>query len=597
MPSMRAVVQDEFGGPEVLRLVTDAPVPQPIPTEVQVRVSCVGVNPVDGKTREGASVAPFMGGFPMTVGWDVAGTVAALGTGVSRFAVGDRVYGMPRFPYSAAGYAEYVTAPSRHLVRIPEALDMATAASIPLPATTAYQIVHDVAQVHAGQTVLVLGAGGMVGSLVVQLAKKLGATVIGHATGEKLRRLERFGTDRGTIRGIDRGIDYAHQQFDDPHLPGGPVRDVDVVVDLIGGEFALRAVPLVRRGGIVVGVPSGQQQGLKEAAAKAGVRGTNMIVEPDHVALEYVSAMIADGELDVQTPATAHLEDVIDVHRRLADGRLPKTVLRVGPNGRSADMARSADVLFRAAAADDPVPPLPEDLAPTSRAEAYEAQRYLAERTGQPTLGWKIAATSAAGQRHINVDGPVAGRVLADRVYDENATVPLTGNRMCLAEPEFVFVMGETLPPRPAPYSAREVAEAVSSLRLGIELPSTRFLDVTAVGAHQLIADNACGHDFVLGPTAHDGWKDRQLADVSMTATITGPSGERTVDGVGANVLGDPWSALMWFVNELSAVGITIESGSFVTTGTCSEPIPVQPGDALHAAFDGLGVVSCTFSE
>lgn len=321
MSEMRAVVQTEFGGPEVLNLIQDAPIPDPIPTEVQVRVRHVGVNPVDGKTRSGASVAKLMGEFPITVGWDVAGEVSALGAGVNRFAVGDRVFGMPRFPYPANGYAEYVTSPSRHLVRIPDSLDSATAASIPLPATTAYQIVHEAAAVRSGQTVLVLGGGGTVGTYVVQMAKKLGAAVIGHATGEKLKRLESLG--------VDRVIDYASHEFDDPNLAGGQIRDVDAVVDLIGGEFALRAVPITKADGIVVGVPSGQQQGLDVAAAQAGIRWTNVIVEPDHVALEYVAELIADGELHVPAPSTVPLEDVVEVHRQMALGRMPKTVLKV----------------------------------------------------------------------------------------------------------------------------------------------------------------------------------------------------------------------------------------------------------------------------
>lgn len=316
---MRAVVQSEFGGPEVLTLTRNAEVPEPIPTEVQVRVRHVGVNPVDGKTRGGASVAALMGDFPITVGWDIAGEVSALGAGVNRFAVGDRVFGMPRFPHPAKAYAEYVTSPSRQLACIPDSLDSATAAAIPLPATTAYQIVHETARVRSGQTVLVLGAGGTVGTYVVQLAKKAGAAVIGHASGEKLDRVQRLGAHRG--------IDYAHEEFDDPNLAGGPLRDVDVVIDLIGGEFALRAVPLTKQDGIVVGVPSGQQEGLGAAAAQAGVRWANLIVEPDHVALEYVAGLVADGELHVPTPTTAPLEAVVEVHRAMESGQMPKTVL------------------------------------------------------------------------------------------------------------------------------------------------------------------------------------------------------------------------------------------------------------------------------
>lgn len=319
-PRMRAVTQMEFGGPEVLSLGHDALIPQPAPTEVQVRVTHIGINPVDGKTREGRSVAALMGGFPMTVGWDVAGTISALGPGVNRFAVGDRVYGMPRFPYAAKAYAEYMTAPSRQLVSVPDGVNLAAAASVPLPATTAYQIVHDITSLGSGQRVLVLGAGGIVGSYVVQLASRLGATVIGHATGAKLAQLQSWG--------IDRTIDYRVEEFDDPHLSGGPIRDIDVVVDLIGGQFGSRAVPLTKREGLLVGVPSGQQQQLRAAAEGAGVRWADVIVEPDRLALEHISRLIAEGALEIPSFQIAPLEDVVKVHQQMDAGRLPKTVLR-----------------------------------------------------------------------------------------------------------------------------------------------------------------------------------------------------------------------------------------------------------------------------
>lgn len=166
---------------------------------------------------------------------------------------------------------------------------------------------------------------------------------------------------------------------------------------------------------------------------------------------------------------------------------------------------------------------------------------------------------------------------------------------MCLAEPEFVFVLGAALPPRTNIYTLDEVMEAVAALHFGIELPSSRFTDVTTAGALQMIADNACGHRFVLGPEAMDSWTSADLSEVSMTAEVDGPSGSRAFEGVGRNVLGDPAAALTWLVNELSAVDIGLAAGDFITTGTCCEPIPVEPGDYLSARFDGLGVVTCTF--
>lgn len=310
---MRAVVQTEFGGSEVLRL-TDVDAPEPFLTEVQVQVHAIGVNPVDAKAREGRAVADAMGGFPMTVGWDVAGVVSKLGTGVNRFAIGDRVFGMPWFPRAAAGYAEYVTAPSRQLVQIPDALDFATAASIPLPATTAYQLVVDVAQVSAGDRVLVLAAGGTVGRLAVQIAKERGAFVIGTDSADRVAAMLELG--------MDEGIDFAQQEFDEV------VADVDIVIDLVGGEHGRRAVTVTKPGGLVIGVPSGEQEGLKGLAEAHGVRATSFIVEPDRVALEHVSRMIAEGSLAVSAPEVWDFEQVQEVHDRLAIGA-QKMTLRV----------------------------------------------------------------------------------------------------------------------------------------------------------------------------------------------------------------------------------------------------------------------------
>ena len=313
MSRMRAVVQHEFGGPEVLRL-EDVEVPEPLPTEVQVRVGYAGVNPVDAKTREGASVAKAMGGFPITVGWDVAGTVSKVGVGVTRFAVGDRVYGMPRFPRACGAYAEYVTAPSRQLVAVPDNLGLAEAAAVPLPATTAYQIVTDVAAVTAGRTVLILGAAGSVGRFAVQIAKSRGARVVGTDGAGKLDDLAAIGADLA--------LDYRTQDFADH------VGDVDVVIDFVGGGDIKRAISVTRPGGLVVSVPSGDKDALRAEAAASGVRLTGLIVEPDRTALEYVSDHIAAGAITVPAPRVRDLTDVVAVHRELARGMV-KTVLRV----------------------------------------------------------------------------------------------------------------------------------------------------------------------------------------------------------------------------------------------------------------------------
>jgi NADPH:quinone reductase-like Zn-dependent oxidoreductase len=164
--TMRAIRQESLGGPDVLELV-EVPRPTAIPTEVLVRTLAAGVNPVDWKSRARGG---FLGEPPFTVGWDVAGVVEEVGFGVTRFAVGDRVFGMPRFPREAAAYAEYVTSPSRQLARIPDGLSDVEAGALPLAGLTAWQALVETADVRPGQRVLVLAAAGGVGPLAVQIA-------------------------------------------------------------------------------------------------------------------------------------------------------------------------------------------------------------------------------------------------------------------------------------------------------------------------------------------------------------------------------------------------------------------------------------------
>jgi 2-keto-4-pentenoate hydratase len=236
---------------------------------------------------------------------------------------------------------------------------------------------------------------------------------------------------------------------------------------------------------------------------------------------------------------------------------------------------------------------LPEAIRPRDRLEGYGVQQAFAERHGVAVAGWKIAATSIDGQRHIGVDGPLAGRLFADRVLANGARVPLTGNLMRVAEIEFAFRFGQRLAPRAAPYITTEVLEAVSTMHPSIEIPDSRFEDFVTAGAPQLIADNACANLFVLGVGTTD-WRDFDYIDTAIQIT----QNEALVDpGFGRNVLGDPRVALTWLVNELSQLGIACEPDQFVTTGTCRIPLTVAPHDRIHADFGVLGSVSCSFSE
>ncbi len=238
---------------------------------------------------------------------------------------------------------------------------------------------------------------------------------------------------------------------------------------------------------------------------------------------------------------------------------------------------------------------LPEALRPATREEGYAVQAAIGETSPAPIFGWKIAATSAAGQRHINVDGPLAGRLLAERTIADGAdgaTVPLASNLMRVAEAEFAFRFGADLPPRDAPYTVDEALAAVATLHPAIEIPDSRYHDFTAVGAAQLIADNACAHLFLPGPAVDTDWRDVDLAAWPVSVVVNG-----TVEyhGIGSNVLGDPRAALAWLVNELSGLGITVKAGQMVTTGTCVTPIAVASGDEVRADWGEFGALAVRF--
>ena len=206
-------------------------------------------------------------------------------------------------------------------------------------------------------------------------------------------------------------------------------------------------------------------------------------------------------------------------------------------------------------------------------------------------FGWKIAATSEAGQRHINVAGPLAGRILTETVIADGGTAPMKGNEMRVGEAEFAFRMARDLPPRANPYSVQEVLDAVGTLHPAIEIPDSRFADFAGAGEAQLIADNACAHLFVLGEATGADWRARDLIEERPVISLRGSQ----YIGHGRNVLGDPRVALTWCANELRALGITLRAGEVVTTGTCYPPLPIQSGDFFAADFGVLGKVSVGF--
>ncbi|MFJ1565468.1 NADP-dependent oxidoreductase [Streptomyces erythrochromogenes] len=306
---MRAIVVNEWGGPENL-VEREIERPEPGLGEVLVRVHAAGVNPVDWKTR--ASGALIAWGETPIVGWDVSGTVEAVGPGVTLYAPGDEVYGMPLFPRQAGGYAEFVVAPARHFARKPRSLDHVQAAALPLAALTAWQALVDTAGVTAGQRVLVHAAAGGVGHLAVQIAKARGAYVIGTASAAKHDVLRELGADEL----IDyRSVDFAEA-----------VSDVDVVLDALGGDTAERSLKVLRSGGHLVSLPGPDSV----PAGADGVNAAWVLVDPDLKGLEAIADLADRGLLKPLVETVLPLADAARAHEIGEQGRTTgKIVLTV----------------------------------------------------------------------------------------------------------------------------------------------------------------------------------------------------------------------------------------------------------------------------
>ena len=308
---MRVITQHALGGPEVLT-IEDAPEPRPLPTEVLVRVSAIGLNPLEARLRAGEF--PLIGRLPFVLGWDISGVVEQAQTW--RFRPGDEVFGMPLFPRAANAYAEVVSAPALHLARKPASLSHVEAAALPVVGLTAWQGLVDLGGVSEGDRVLVHGGGGGVGHVAVQIAKALGAYVIATASGGKRKFVEGFGADEV--------IDYAAVDFTDV------VRDIDLVLDTIGGDTARRSLAVLRPGGHLVTATSEDDAKLAAEYEAAGMRFSGVAVDPDPVALRGLVGLVEDGRLRVHVQETFPFERVADAHRLLDVGHLQgKLVLTV----------------------------------------------------------------------------------------------------------------------------------------------------------------------------------------------------------------------------------------------------------------------------
>jgi NADPH:quinone reductase-like Zn-dependent oxidoreductase len=302
----------EFGAPEIMKFER-VPRPEPGPGEALVKVEAAGVGPWDGWIRAGKSALPQP--LPLTLGSDLSGQIVAMGAGASELRVGDQVYGVTNTRFIGA-YAEYVLASAGMVSNKPASLTHVEAASVPVVAVTAWQALFDHAQVKAGQTVVIHGAAGNVGSYAVQLARRADVQTIAIVATDDISFVRNLGAN--TV------IDYRTQRFEEE------VRDADAVVDLVGGETQSRSFQVLRRGGKLISAVSRPDQNL---ANRHGVEATFFLVNVTSQYLTEVARFVDGGKLRTNVGAVLPLAEAREAHfmlERMRPQPKGKIVLAVG---------------------------------------------------------------------------------------------------------------------------------------------------------------------------------------------------------------------------------------------------------------------------
>jgi NADPH:quinone reductase-like Zn-dependent oxidoreductase len=302
----------EFGPPEVMRFER-VPRPKPGPGEILVKVEAAGVGPWDGWIRAGKSALPQP--LPLTLGSDLSGEIVTVGPGVSELRVGDQVYGVTNLQFTGA-YAEYALASAGMVSSKPISLTHVEAASVPVIAVTAWQALFDRAQLKAGQTVVIHGAAGNVGSYAVQLARRVDVQTIATVSTDDIPAVRKLGAN--TV------IDYRTQRFEEE------VRDADAVIDLVGGETQNRSFQVLRRGGKLISAVSRPDQ---HRAESHGVEAAFFLVNVTSQSLAEIARLIDGGELTTSVGAILPLADARQAHLMLERVRPQpkgKIVLAVG---------------------------------------------------------------------------------------------------------------------------------------------------------------------------------------------------------------------------------------------------------------------------
>jgi NADPH:quinone reductase-like Zn-dependent oxidoreductase len=304
---VKAIRIHAYGNSDQLQ-VEEVERPQLAADQVFVRIHDAGVNPIDWKIREGFGKERFPLDFPATVGQDFAGEVLAIGTAVKGFAVGDDVYG-----FAHGSYAEFAAVQANEIALKPKGLDFVAAASIPTPALTAWQCLIDTAQIRKGQTILIHGAGGGVGSFACQIAKWKGARVTATAGKDDFKFLNSIG--------VDKIINYKTEHFEKL------VRDFDIVLDLVGGETQEKSLSLLKKGGMIVTTVGGLNQ---DKIREQCIIGNAIVMRKEARALEQIAELVNEGKIKTHVGEVLPLADAAQAQDLLQKGQAHgKVVLHI----------------------------------------------------------------------------------------------------------------------------------------------------------------------------------------------------------------------------------------------------------------------------
>ncbi len=308
--TMRAVRIHEYGEADVLQTETIA-IPEISEQEVLIKVHAASVNPVDWKVRKGYLDGMLGHQMPLTLGWDVAGEVVSVGAEVSEWKVGDAVYSRPNISRNGA-YAQYISVDQKEVALKPTALNWQEAAAVPLAALTAWQVLHDAAQLQAGEKVFIQAGSGGVGAFAIQIAKAAGAYVITSCSTRNVDFVKQLGADEV--------VDYTQQRFE-------TLKDIDVVFDTLGGESLNNSWKILKDGGRLVSIVDVPDETV---AAEHRVKSHFVFVEPNREQLDAIAALIDDNKIQVLIDRVFALEDVKEAHALSETGRAKgKIVLSV----------------------------------------------------------------------------------------------------------------------------------------------------------------------------------------------------------------------------------------------------------------------------